>query len=663
MPSGVYPPDHKHEKARGLSRNKYNAKGELRPQRKTRSKLAKVQEKLGLDTKKNPAEILGERRGLIGYAIDNYDFDTNISFKTHLQQLLGNDASLLTEQGRDTAEAFRDDYQQHLKTNVIEPRKAQVIKKQYFSEKGMDLSEDAPADMGIPNTIFHKVNKTALNTKINMPTYDIDDPYRIQGDTNTAVKELLNPKGKARVRAKRSDVGIAKGVRLTPYLQTMKNTREALLRAGKGLSSLKNVMTDAKFNVEGLDTDSEDEDYSGPKRYDGRHLDEPLQSIKYEQHASYGRPFPLKDVMTQKLNPRARKLGVLVNEGGSDYEDDSDFDFDTDVYVNTTGAVTYDYDHGHHELDKGHDIEGGDAIDVNQYKAHTLDDFIHGLAFEGKAHPQKEAILGNLKRGKKFELGFDALLNPYMVTLDEPDRDKGKTIKRLGEESKGITPSILPQTPNYFQDEMSKDGNKAVVKNKSLFLLHQGKLYNSDTYNAMRKAQETKQVAFAPKEKEEKVYVGDIDPVTKKERKRAGVKMVEDPTHYDFKTGKIGKRVKEFDTKASNYSYEGAKYGEEDGLKKGGEEGKIKWMKFEGEKHLVIHIGKRGTNPTASGPLPVAGWSKSKVIHMEDGEYRKSFRKYHNKQGYYRNFSDTNKGGKAGQKRYKKHLASLGVSP
>ncbi len=38
MPSGVYPQDHKHEKARGLSKNKYDTKGNLRPQRKSRAK-------------------------------------------------------------------------------------------------------------------------------------------------------------------------------------------------------------------------------------------------------------------------------------------------------------------------------------------------------------------------------------------------------------------------------------------------------------------------------------------------------------------------------------------------------------------------------------------------------------------------------------------------
>ena len=643
MPSGVYPPDHKHEKARGLSRNKFNAKGEPRPQRKTRSKLAKI-----TGSSKTPAEILGERRGLIGYAIDNYDFETNISFKTHLEQLMGDDASLLTEQGKTTAEAFRDDYQQHLKTNVVEPRKQPVLKtkEHHYVEKGMDLTEDAPADMGIPNTIFHKVNKTALNTKINMPTYDIDDPYRIQGADETDVSALLNVKGKARVRAQRADVGVVKGVRLTPYLQTMKNTKEALLKAGKGLSSLKNVMSDAKYNIEGADTDSEDEDYVGPKRYEGRHLDEPFHSIKYEQHKGFagGRLVPLKDAMSQKFNPRQRKMGVLVNEGDSE---DEDFDPE-EINVNSTGSVTADYDHSAHELDKGYDIEGGDAIDVNQYKAYALDDFIHGLAFEGKSHPQKEAIMGNLKRGKTFELGFDALLNPFMVTLDEPNKDKGKTIKRLGEESKGITPSILPKTPNYFMDELNKGDNKGVVKNSKAFLQHNGKLYNMDTYNAMRTAEETRQKTFADQPSQDKVYVGDIDPKTGKVRKRAGVKMVTDFGTYDYKTGKNERVRKEFETSASNYNYDGVKYNEEDGLKKGGMYDEIKWKKFNGEKHLVIHIGKRGTNPTASGPLPVAGWSKSKVIHYdkETGEYKKSFRKYHNKQGYYRNFDDTNKGGK-----------------
>lgn len=53
MPSGVYPPDHKHEKARGLSKNKYDTKGNLRPPRKSRAKDPErfkkaIEEKTGL---------------------------------------------------------------------------------------------------------------------------------------------------------------------------------------------------------------------------------------------------------------------------------------------------------------------------------------------------------------------------------------------------------------------------------------------------------------------------------------------------------------------------------------------------------------------------------------------------------------------------------------
>ena len=53
MPSGVYPPDHKHEKARGLSKNKYDTKGNLRKPRKSRAKdpdrfKKAIEEKTGL---------------------------------------------------------------------------------------------------------------------------------------------------------------------------------------------------------------------------------------------------------------------------------------------------------------------------------------------------------------------------------------------------------------------------------------------------------------------------------------------------------------------------------------------------------------------------------------------------------------------------------------
>jgi len=64
MPSGVYPNDHKHEKARGLSRNKYDTKGNLRKPRKSRAKDPErfkkaIEEKTGL-TQLYPDNPLGK---------------------------------------------------------------------------------------------------------------------------------------------------------------------------------------------------------------------------------------------------------------------------------------------------------------------------------------------------------------------------------------------------------------------------------------------------------------------------------------------------------------------------------------------------------------------------------------------------------------------------
>ncbi len=88
MPSGVYPDvlaravkigGVKHRKgdphpAKGLSKNKFNSDGTPRKARKTRSKLVKVKEELGFQSKYTASEEYIYRRNMLNQLKDNYDF-------------------------------------------------------------------------------------------------------------------------------------------------------------------------------------------------------------------------------------------------------------------------------------------------------------------------------------------------------------------------------------------------------------------------------------------------------------------------------------------------------------------------------------------------------------------------------------------------------------
>lgn len=76
MPKGVYPDfaDKKKTKphpAKGLSKNKYDAKGNLRPPRASRSKLAKEKEKIGVSAQDDLQEQLQSRRGMFKWLLED----------------------------------------------------------------------------------------------------------------------------------------------------------------------------------------------------------------------------------------------------------------------------------------------------------------------------------------------------------------------------------------------------------------------------------------------------------------------------------------------------------------------------------------------------------------------------------------------------------------
>ena len=254
MPTGNYPQTHKHVKARGLSKNKYDAKGELRPPRKSRSKLADTKKELGIKKDRTPEEELAVRRGRIQYGLDNYDFSTNILLKQHLEYLQRDDTVLLTEEGRLTADTFAGDHTMygifhsvgHGMTKGPAPKPIQplarvplVIPKvkpivtsfdgnddgivltddnmEYFKEvgygmKGKKVDEDAE-----PGYIYHRNMGSKTHNK-SFPTYNPDNPYELQQGEYPVTKnfaDLLTEKGQGRHRAKRSDAGVLKAKHLT----------------------------------------------------------------------------------------------------------------------------------------------------------------------------------------------------------------------------------------------------------------------------------------------------------------------------------------------------------------------------------------------------------------------------------------------------------------
>lgn len=87
MPKGFYPADHKHEKARGLSRNKYDTKGELRKARKSRAKDPErfkkaIEEKTGLSGTLYKDSLLGK---IVHKGIASGNIDEDVAKYTSLK--------------------------------------------------------------------------------------------------------------------------------------------------------------------------------------------------------------------------------------------------------------------------------------------------------------------------------------------------------------------------------------------------------------------------------------------------------------------------------------------------------------------------------------------------------------------------------------------------
>ena len=82
MPQGNYPMLKKNgdpHPSAGLSKNKYDAKGKLRPARKSRSKIAPQKETLGFASGLNPIEEYERRKAILEFALTHYDEPITIS--------------------------------------------------------------------------------------------------------------------------------------------------------------------------------------------------------------------------------------------------------------------------------------------------------------------------------------------------------------------------------------------------------------------------------------------------------------------------------------------------------------------------------------------------------------------------------------------------------
>ena len=580
MPSGVYPEDHKHVKARGLSRNKFDTKGEPRKPRKSRSKIADAKQAIGLQATDNPQQVLQERRGLVRYALDNYDFGMTGGSRAHLEMMVDNQNLLMSDEGKSVSDSFRDDYAQHMNQDVTPtpiPKKTPKSKKQIVV-MGDDYDHaDHPPDV-TPNTIFHKVNKTAINTANAFPLYDIDNPY-----SNLTAKDLsptLLTKGKVRQRAERSDKGKAKERKLSPYQQGMEALKAKVTKRGEGLQAVKGIETESSWAMDGYDESTADDFLqAGEERrgggsmregtWDDRYRSDPtegLRSIKNQD--SHHDPVPFAQRMSLRHNYKGRLLGNYQETGG----DGDDRGYGTSEYeIMGQGGITYD--------DLPYGERGGiSSGDEQELQHHLVDKYIHDIAFEGLVDSNSKTILDNLKSGKKFDLGFDALFNPYLIGKDMGKAPAKPSGVRIGDEvSKGMTPSILPKHPVVATNEV-----------------------------------------FQPK----KVYVGEKDSLGNV-KKRKGLEM-----GYDI----YGEKKPEHDV---NFELHKGKsvYTEEEGMRRGGKIGAEKFRVVGSTKYLVIHGDNKKELPTASGALPVPGWSKQNVIY-DDGS-KAFFRKHLKKQGYH----------------------------
>ena len=221
--------------------------------------------------------------------------------------------------------------------------------------------------------------------------------------------------------------------------------------------------------------------------FDGRYRSDPSERLwevsETPKWHGHNRPYWYGDMTAEEVrerghteleaNPRHIKLGTITDEG----------------YMGGFGGLYIP------SMPYQNPVEDPDTDVIEHYPYYNpkdlalslTDDFIHGLVFRGEHHRHGTEILERLKEGKKFDVGFDALMRPYLVGGEEHAPAPSTTTKLLGEESKGLTPSVLPQVDYFKQDE----GKIIMKKGKGLVRKSgEGLFENREQYNIRRTEEE-----------------------------------------------------------------------------------------------------------------------------------------------------------------------------
>ena len=258
MPVGVYP-DFKDKAqtiahpAKGLSKNKYDAKGNLRPQRKTRSKLVETKKKYGIGDTEDIGDTIRKRLGLVRYIEEYY----GISGKDKILMNEENADGLLSEEGRGILEDYRETFDNDWEDEDIlgeEGLDTKTSKDDYLFKKGeISLDEDTikaftshpkskkSKDLEGVSTNerirrykdFHHLVERGENKEVKkartqkmIKTTDLESgttssmldlSYQFEL-TDEQRKDLLTTTNQTRVRARRSDAG-KKGITKDERLQ------------------------------------------------------------------------------------------------------------------------------------------------------------------------------------------------------------------------------------------------------------------------------------------------------------------------------------------------------------------------------------------------------------------------------------------------------------
>ena len=601
MPQGNYPMTKKNgdpHPSAGLSKNKYDAKGKLRPARKSRSKIAPQKATLGFASGLNPIEEYARRKAILEFALTHYDEATEeIWVKEHLEVLIDTEESVMSGAGALAVSSFEDDY--------------------LYASLGADQLVDI---------VSHPL------------TYDIDQPHtmpELKEEEEEALPAIKLPTGGLRQRAERSDAGKKLGKREHKHLARMKEVKADLVKSGNRLGTVKGIYTETAEHM--FFYDEKEQKESGMLEYlekgeermgtfrgrepliEGRFRSDPTEKVFSLMLERGMDNVPLSENMKESNNPYGRKLGTMGDEGDGDYS------------VSGMGGINFE-------------TTGADD-DQDELSSSITDDFIHSILFEGKNHPDRDAIINNLNQGKKFDLAFDALANPYMVKPDAvlPTLDTSKTI--------GATSALAVKPKNFFHLD-HKAGLIKMYRDKKLGFLTKDaegvREYMTD-YNARRAKEEAEKPLPVPSmtalgvggqtlygesgnvmgnTELPKVYVGEKDPATGKVRKRRDAKLVDNPKFQGF-VNDAGTLLNPKQQKKMYYG--GPVYTALEAKYRGAfdSEGKPKWFFMpKVGKMLILYGTNKKSLPTASNStaLPVPGWSKDKTV-LGDFNMRKAFMK------------------------------------